>query len=364
MTSAKNKGKKAGWASQAMKLLIPMVITVGLCWLMFKEINFREMLEIIQDQCNYWWIALGLAISVAAQFFRACRWNIQLQALGVRAPLHILVYSIFGTYAINLLFPRLGEVWRTGYIAQRQDSPFSTVFGSMVADRLADTITVFLMLVWASILSWSHIYSYLMQNQAQYERMMDYLTSPWLWIAIAFCIGFAWWFLTRKGRKGSFFDKVQQFVKGLWQGFAVVAVMPGKFKWLLFTVGIWGCYFIQLYVSFFAFPFTKAVIDQYGISSAFVTFVLGSIAMGVPSNGGIGPWQWAVVFGLSFYSVSHTNAVAFANLSLGSTTLSLIVLGIFTFIAIILDKKKLKHASFQSLPSTKEEEAKNYNPKQ
>ena len=42
-------------------------------------------------------------------------------------------YSIFGTYAVNLVFPRLGEVWRTGYIAQRQKAPFTTVFGSMVA---------------------------------------------------------------------------------------------------------------------------------------------------------------------------------------------------------------------------------------
>lgn len=339
MTKSKQKGRP-GWLSQLMKFLIPLVITVGLCWLMFKEINFREMMDIIHRQCNYWWIALGLLISVLAQFFRACRWNIQLQALGVNAPLHILVYSIFGTYAINLLFPRLGEVWRTGYVAQRQKATFSTVFGSMVADRLADTITVFLMLVWAFLLASSHIRSYLAQNQEQYEGIVTVVTSPWLWIAAAACIAFAWWFLTRKGAKDTFFGKVQNFVKGLWQGFAVVGTMRGKGRWLLFTVGIWGCYFLQMYVSMFAFPFTRDAVSEYGVSMAFVTFVLGSIAMGVPSNGGIGPWQWAVVFAMSFYGVEHTNAVAFANLSLGSTTLSLILLGIFTFVAIILDKKK------------------------
>ena len=64
--------------------------------------------------------------------------------------------------------------------------------------------------------------------------------------------------------------------------------------------------------------------------------------MGVPSNGGIGPWQWAVIFALGIYGVGATQAGAFGNLVLGSQTLLLIALGIFTFIAIALDKKKIK----------------------
>lgn len=73
------------------------------------------------------------------------RWRIQLDALDIRVPLPPLVWSIFGTYAVNLLAPRLGELWRTGYIAKRQDAKFTTVFGSMVCDRLADTATVLLL---------------------------------------------------------------------------------------------------------------------------------------------------------------------------------------------------------------------------
>ena len=94
---------------------------------------------------------------------------------------------------------------------------------------------------------------------------------------------------------------------------------------------------------FYAFPFTENLLHTHGILAALVTFVLSSIAMGVPSNGGIGPWQWAVIFALGIYGVGKAEAGAFANLVLGCNTLLLIALGIFTFIGIALDKQKHKN---------------------
>jgi hypothetical protein len=107
------------------------------------------------------------------------------------------------------------------------------------------------------------------------------------------------------------------------------------------TFCIWGCYFSQLYVAFYAFPFTSEILAQHGILVALVAFVLSSISMGVPSNGGIGPWQWAIIFALGIYGLDKANAGAFANLVLGMQTLLLIALGIFTFAAIALDKKRV-----------------------
>ena len=63
--------------------------------------------------------------------------------------------------------------------------------------------------------------------------------------------------------------------------------------------------------------------------------------MGVPSNGGIGPWQWAVIFALGIYGLDGARAGAFANLVLGCNTLLLIALGLFTFAAIALNKRSI-----------------------
>lgn len=337
--------KRASWLGRTMKFLVPLVVTAGLCWLMFRQIDFRDMIDVIREECNFWWIACGLFVGIFAMVFRAMRWNIQLQALGINAPLKILVLSIFGTYAVNLVFPRLGEVWRTGYISQRQKAPFSTVFGSMVADRLADTFTVLLLMLVTFALASTHLAEYLSENRSTYENLLNMATSPWLWLTVAACVGVAWWAITRRCKEGSIFAKLQAFVKGLWEGFSVIATMPGKGRWLAYTVGIWGCYFMQLYIAFHAFPFTAQALESYGFIVALVAFVLSSISMGVPSNGGIGPYQWAIIFAVAPYGIGRTDAMAFANLVLGLQTALNIMLGIITFIAILLDRKKLSTES-------------------
>lgn len=331
--------KKPTLMSQILKYVVPLIISVGLCYVLFTGIDFDAMMDIIRQQCDFRWIALALVIAVFSHIFRAFRWNIQLRALGIKAPMYALIYSIFGTYAVNLVFPRLGEVWRTGYIAQRQDAPFSTVFGSMVADRLADTVTVLLLTLATFLMASGTILSFLHENGDSYAAIASLLESPWLWGAAVAAVALLWYMLTVK-TSNTLLLKFRKFMKELWQGFAVIVKMPGKGQWLLWTVGVWGCYFLQMYVAFFAFPFTREIITDHGMLAALVTFVLASISMGVPSNGGIGPWQWAVMFALGIYGLGRTEAGAFANLVLGCNTLLIIVLGIITFLGIALDKRK------------------------
>lgn len=336
--------KKDSFIQLIVKYGVPLVISVGLCYLLFTGFDFKQMVEIVRRDCNFWWIAGALSVSIFSHIFRAMRWQIQLNALNVRPPLFYIVLSIFGTYAVNLILPRLGELWRTGYISQRQKAPFTTVFGSMVCDRLADTVTVLLLTLVTFLLAGSQMMSYLSQNREAYTRMLSLATSPWLWAAAILAI-VAVWVIFKRFPDNRLLIKIKDFCRGLWDGFAVIASMKGRGRWLLLTFAIWGCYFFQLYLAFFAFPLTAEVVAQYGIMAVMVCFVLSSISMGVPSNGGIGPWQWAIIFGISFYratvpGLDTAYSASFANLVLGSQTLLLVVLGLFTFICIALDKKR------------------------
>lgn len=319
---------------------VPLIISIGLCYLLFTGIDFKEMMTTISNECNFGWIGLALLISIFSHVVRAMRWRIQLRALNINAPLKTLVYSIFGTYAVNLVFPRLGEVWRTTYISQRQKASFTTVFGSMVADRLADTATVLIITLITFLLATGAITSYLAQNTELYDQLLNIISSPLLWLCMAVAIAIVWWLFAKK-RDNKIIAKVISFISGLWIGFAAIAKMKGKGQWLLLTITLWGCYFIQLFVAFFAFKETAAVVETHGATAVLVCFALSSIAMGVPSNGGIGPWQWAVIFGLSIYGLPTDGiSLAFANLVLGTQTLLLIILGIYTFAAIALEKRR------------------------
>lgn len=343
-TNNKPGSAREGVLTLLLKYGVPLVITVGLCYLLFHNIDFSEMMETIKRECDFRWIGAALVVSIFSHIFRAARWQIQLRGLGINASLWELTLSIFGTYAVNLVFPRLGEVWRTGYVASEEKAPFATVFGSMVADRLADTITVLVITGVTFLIAGAQLMSYINQNPEAYSSVTSLLTSPWVWLTLLLVIAIPCWILVRYPENKAV-KKVRELWRSLWDGFAVILKMPGKGRWLLLTAGVWGCYFFQLYLAFFAFPLTTEVVAVHGVTAVLVCFVFSSISMGVPSNGGIGPWQWAIIFGLSLYSVpglTQQYATSFANLVMGMQTLLLIVLGLFTFAAIAIGKRKNK----------------------
>lgn len=327
-------------AKKALQWLLPFALTILLVWYMFRKVDFAEMLRILREGVSYGWILLAMGISILSHMARAARWRLQLSAVGIRPPFMALCCSIFGCYALNLLFPRLGEVWRCQYIASRQKAPFTTVFGSMVADRLSDTLSVLLLLLLALALANSAILSF-MDKYSIGRGIVALLSNPRLWLGgfAALAIILAAMYIWRDTRPVA---RIRKWLAELWQGFAAVASMPGRGKFLLLTASIWGCYFLQLYVAFFAFPFTAELCKSpelgFGLIPCLVAFVMSSIGMAIPSNGGLGPWNIAVMFGLAIYGINDAQGTAFSMLVWSAQTVMLILLGLFT-IAYVLRKR-------------------------
>ena len=169
--------------SYLVKWLLPLALTVLLVTYMFKKVNFSEMMEIIRHGVDYWWILCAMCISVLSHVLRALRWRIQLRSLGINAPLMALCCSIFGCYALNLVFPRLGEVWRCTYISGREKAPFTKVLCSMVADRLSDTLCVLMLLILTFIVAAPAINSFLTKYPVG-QGIVDLAYNPMFWTAL------------------------------------------------------------------------------------------------------------------------------------------------------------------------------------
>lgn len=351
MTQSDSRRKSAlrNALSVILKYVLPPVITIGLCRLLFSSIDAREMWDLIRTECDFRWIAANVALGILAHIARAARWQIQLRGLNIRCTLWELILSIFGTYAVNLVFPRLGEVWRTGFIAQRRRASFTEVFGSMIADRFADFLSVGTLALLTFLLAGPKLMDYLTQDPDRFSAITAILTSPILWGTVAVCIALAAW-VWIKFPDTKIISTLRKAWGNLWEGFAVIGRMEGKTRWLLLTVAIWGCYYLSTVCAFFSFPLTAQLAVTYGPVALLVCFVLPSIAMGVPSNGGIGPWQWGMIFAIGLYSsgipgLDTGYAASFANLVMGTQTLVFILLGIFTFICITFSKRSKNEPS-------------------
>lgn len=325
-----------------MRYGLPVVLTVLLVWYMFKKVNFSEMWELLKHGVDYWWILLAMGISVFSHVFRAARWQLQLDALGIRPPFMALCCSIFGCYALNLVFPRLGEVWRCTYISTSEKASFTSVLGSMIGDRLADLIMVIFLLLLSLVVATPAIEAFLVKYPVGRD-LVDLLYQWWFWGALAGCVVLGWGLLYLF-RTTKIVLKLKEMALSMWQGLIVIISMKGRGKFVAYTICIWGCYYFQLYVAFYAFDFTRALCTEPGtfggLIPCLVAFVLSSIGMAIPSNGGLGPWNLAVMFGLAIYGVTDAQGTAFSMLQWSGQTVMLIILGIYTMAYISLSHKK------------------------
>ena len=99
---------------------------------------------------------------------------------------------------------------------------------------------------------------------------------------------------------------------------------------LFYSVAIWASYFLHYYLTFFCFSGT----EHLGITCAMVTFIVGSIAVLVPTPNGAGPWHFAVKTMLILYGVADVKALYFVLIVHTVQTMLVIALGIYSAIAL------------------------------
>lgn len=328
-------GKIVKIVRKALKIVVPLLFGIGIFWLLYRSLDAKQIVEILKSGINYWWVVLSMVIGLFSHIFRAYRWRLQIDSLGVEASMRGLTNAVFGTYAVNLLFPRLGEVWRCSYISRRESLPFTKVLGSVVSDRLSDTLAVAIIAGVVFLLQMPVFIRLLSGYPEVKERLFDVLTSPFLYfmltgIVITLILVF------KKHADNKWVLKIKRMVENVWSGFITVGKMEGKNWFVFYTVLIWLCYFFQLYVCFFAFDFSK----DLGVMVALTLFVMGSLSVALPVQGGIGPWHFAVISTMVVYGVGRTEAGAFALVAHGAQMVLIVLLGIYTSISVSLDKKQ------------------------
>lgn len=345
MTHPQRRFRLGDDAVKALKVLIPLATTVVLLLWLFHKVNFGHVMTIIHQGVDYRYIIAMMLITALSHIIRGIRWGIQLRAAGVpRMPVVAESVSIFGAYALNLVFPFLGEGWRCLYVSRRQNVKLSTIVGTDLGDRASDGIMIgmiVLLAIYVARPAMEHFAS-------EYElgaALKDAFSSPWMWIGIAGAVA-ALLLSDYLFRHTAFVQGVNTSCSRIWRGFAVLFHLKGTGAYLWLTLGIWTCYFLETYVCFFAFPFTRQLIAQqgmwWGLVPGLVVFVFGSCSMIVPSNGGLGPWNIAVTFALTLYGVSEAEGAAYSLVCWSFQSLMLVICGIFSAIYISCSRRHHK----------------------
>lgn len=337
-------------SADVLKILLPIGISVWMVLWLLGKIDVKTMGSIISRECDFWYVALMMLISVFSHIFRGIRWGIQLRGAGLRrVSVMVESVSIFGAYALNLLLPLLGETWRCIWMAKEEGSKVSTVVGTDLGDRFSDAVVIMILFVLALYVAHDQMIAFLNHYELG-QRVLEVLRNPWVWSIAGICVaGFVAYCLI--WRRSRIVEKITGVVKELWRSFAIMFHMKGIPMYLLLTIAIWGCYYLETYVCFFAFPFTRELISEpgsmYGLIPGLVAFVFGSMSIAIPSNGGLGPWNIAVTFSLTLFGISFIDGAAYSMVVWSMRAAMLIALGLFAVGYIMLTRKK-KYSSTHS----------------
>ncbi len=304
---------------------------------MYHGFNFSRVWQIIDGGMNYWWMFVSLIFGVLSHVFRGLRWKITLAPLKEYPKTSDCIYSVFVSYAANLVIPRIGEISRCGILAKYDDVSFSKSLGTVVTERLIDSICVMLITGVVIVLQSKIFETFFLRTGTDPNLLSDMLSSSNFYIVLL-CIVAVVILLFFLIRNVTLFAKIKGILYNIWIGIMSLKHVKQMPLFIFYTIAIWASYFFQFYISFFCFDFS----DNLTIIAALVMFAVGSIAVVVPTPNGAGPWHFAIITMMMLYGVDKENAGIFALLVHGIQTFLLILLGIYGLVALPLTNKNKK----------------------
>ncbi len=325
---------------------MPIGCSVALVWWLFSKVNFHDMMEVLRHNVKFGWLAGLMIFNALSYMIRARRWGLQLEGVGVKVDYATLCVSIFGAYALNLLMSGVGEAWRCLFIAKRGKCSLSKVVGTDVGDRSTDGVCVLALLGLTMLVAGSAIHAFVV-HYAIGRDVVKYADNPWMWAWTFLGLSILFWVIHWL-RNYKFMRRVDNCFTDIWEGFKVLFTMPHKWLYFWLTIGIWVCYFLQTYVCFPGFPFTDALLTpeySYGLVPGLVVCLFASMSMAIPSSGGLGPWNLAIMFALSLYGVGQTEGAAFAMLLWAAEATMQVMLGVGSLIYVVVTNKKACRAA-------------------
>ncbi len=320
---------------RTLKFALPLLFGCGIFWFVYHDADLDQVAQVLRQGISWGWVGVSLIFALLSHIVRGIRWRRQLRTFGANPSTHDISIAIFGNYGLNLIFPRLGEVWRCNYVAHTCHVSFSTTVGSMISERVVDMICS-LIIAFSAFLLQSYVFRRFFDTYTGAgDQLLARLGSPYLWgvliLLILLCIVFR-----RVLRRTSLYLAALSFAHKLWKGFVSLRQMPDWKIYFVDSVLLWGLYYLNSYTSLFFFDFTA----HLGPLAGLLIFTMGSLSLLIPVQGGLGAWHAMVIFTLGCYGISDAEALSFALVSWTIEQGFVLLLGIYALLIVLFKRHK------------------------
>jgi len=279
-----------------LKTVLPLLLGAYLFWIFFTSMSKtdKELFVKALYEANYFWIIIALILGVIAYFSRAYRWKYVLEPLGFKTKFWNRYHAIMIGYIINLTIPRAGEASRSAMLYRSEGVPFSSSFGTIIAERAIDLVVLVSIACLTAFLG----YDDFLEIKAQIISLTEPVKGgfPWKKVIYGFIllIGlvFTYFFFFKRKFRQKFLNFIKDVISGLFSIFR----SKQPFSYILHTIVIWVCYIAMFALPFQAFHETESI----SFSGVLLGFIAGSLGI-VLTNGGFGSYPILVGLVVAFY---------------------------------------------------------------
>ncbi|GAB5465733.1 MAG: hypothetical protein Kapaf2KO_11690 [Candidatus Kapaibacteriales bacterium] len=319
---------------QILKYAISIAIMVGAIWYISKDMDFKSVAGYLGDM-RWQYVLLVIPITIFSHFMRTVRWKTMLEPIMPGRGLYNMFSAVMvGYFANNVIpVPRAGEFLRPFALSRREKVSFSSLFATILLERVLDVIFLLTMFAVSFALLKDQILSAFPTDRISPAAILTVTALVILVALLAFYPPLFEFFLAKiiKPIAGKRYSKIESIYAKFKKGFSVIRNPSMYFKLFTESLAIWIIYAIPLYLLFFAFP----ALDSYdlGLTDSILILVVAGVSVTIaPTPGAVGVYHVLVQTSLTqIYGIDINLALAYATVAHGMSKLTEIALGGFFF---------------------------------
>jgi len=315
------------------RTVLSFLLTAVFLYLAFRNANLEELWASLKS-ANLFWIAVLLPLGLFSHWVRALRWRYILTPIKPNASLRNLFSAVMIGYLANNILPRAGELVRPYVAGKLEMISKSSVLGTVVLERILDTVTFFFTLNVILFLYPKALEPFVESA----ESVRYYFLAGSVFLTILF--SFAYF------KSGSLFRimkllkpfvpkryaaRLDQTIESFLSGVSVSGAREHIVAVLILSLVLYGVYGLTLNAAFYSLePIAGRGFD---FGTAMVLLTVATVAYVLPAPGGMGTYHSFLTFILvSLYGVDQVSALSYSIITHEVSYLTITVVGVFYFL--------------------------------
>ena len=287
----------------ALRGIFNFIVSIGLAalflYLAFYDVNFSEVLQLV-SHASVFWMVIFILSSMLGHYVRTVRWKVILQTVKPDAKIKYLFGALMVGYGVNCVTPKLGEVTRAILIGKWENLSRSSMFGTVIVERVIDILALGLAVLVSAFVWSSSLYESFpwLKSTLYISAVLMLVVLTLIYLSVKFKERFYGAILKIVGRLSvKLSERIGYIFEMLIQGFTSLKGTRNYFLTVFLTILLLLVYALSAFVGFY-------MLDMQGTMN--VTYTMGWVLMSISAIGVVIPTPGATG---SYHALSKSTLV-------------------------------------------------------